>query len=295
MIIDCHAHLETRVLSLANLIRKMDEQEIDKACLIGRINEDIEPQKSFWMLNIQQFLMNSDWLRYIAYMASLTFYNKEGRLRSIWKPFTEGGNYQKTNIPDNESVALAIQQYPDRFWGWIFVNPKVKDPVEEVERWGCVKGMIGIKAHPYWHRYPVQALEKILRIAEDRGLPLLIHLGFKSQGDFEWLGSCFPKLKIIFAHAAIPYFKKAWPFILEKKNLYVDISSPHLNRGFVHKVIQVLGAEKCLYGTDSPYGFLDKTRDYDYSVVKNWVETASISSGEKEKILGKNFLELIHV
>jgi hypothetical protein len=39
MIIDCHYHLERRLLSDDFLLRKMDECEVDKVALMGVINK----------------------------------------------------------------------------------------------------------------------------------------------------------------------------------------------------------------------------------------------------------------
>ena len=50
MIIDCHAHLDERALSLEDQIQKMDEQGIQKTALIARITETLEPDKSEFLL-----------------------------------------------------------------------------------------------------------------------------------------------------------------------------------------------------------------------------------------------------
>ena len=47
-----------------------------------------------------------------------------------------------------------MRAHPDRFWGWVFVNPRAADPQAELERWAGEPGWIGVKAHPFWHRWP---------------------------------------------------------------------------------------------------------------------------------------------
>jgi predicted TIM-barrel fold metal-dependent hydrolase len=55
--------------------------------------------------------------------------------------------------PDNESVATALKEHPDRFLGWIFVNPNGKnDILQEYEKWKDTPGFIGVKAHP-WRQF----------------------------------------------------------------------------------------------------------------------------------------------
>jgi len=47
MIIDCHYHFERRLLNDDELLRKMDECEVDKVALMGVINEPIPKPPEF--------------------------------------------------------------------------------------------------------------------------------------------------------------------------------------------------------------------------------------------------------
>ncbi|MBI4541802.1 MAG: amidohydrolase [Gemmatimonadetes bacterium] len=297
MIIDCHAHLDERALALKTLVRKMDEEGITRVVLMARITETLEPEKSAMLLAVQRTVMNSTALRPIAALTSTSFYDERGELRRAWRPFTRGGKgYVKAQDPDNESVARALSLYPDRFWGWVFLEPKrMASPLEQLERWRTLPGMVGVKVHPYWHQYPVTDLRPIAQRAQELGLPLLIHLGFGAQGAYRWLIESFPRLRIVFAHAGIPYFKALWPLIRVHAHAFIDVSSPHLSEAFVRRAVSVVGPEKCLYGTDSPYGFTLPDGSYDYARVKGWVERLPVSTAAREGILGANFLRLLDV
>lgn len=298
MIIDCHAHLDTRMLEVDQLVRKMDEHGIARVVLMARITENVEPEKSAMLLAIQRTMMNSSALRPVAALTSTTFYDAEGALRPMWRPFTTGGaGYTKTMIPDNASVAAALGQRPDRLWGWVFLNPKNQQPspLEELEKWRSVKGMVGVKVHPYWHHYPLTALEPIARRAEELRLPMIIHLGFGGAAAARWLAESVPNLPVIFAHAGIPYFQALWPTVRSHRNAYIDVSSPHLSEAFVRRVVRAVGADKTLYGTDSPYGFHLADGTYDYGRVLGWVMRLPVSDRERDGILGGNFLRLINV
>jgi predicted TIM-barrel fold metal-dependent hydrolase len=74
------------------------------------------------------------------------------------------------------------------FLGWVFVNPRGgKDQVQVLNKWKNHPGFIGVKAHPFWHRYhPIELLpvaEQLVQI----GKPLLIHAGWGSHGDYDAL------------------------------------------------------------------------------------------------------------
>ncbi len=297
MIIDCHAHLDPRALTPEALIRKMDRHGVGRVALISRMTETIEPQKSFVLLSMQRILMNSRLFNPVAETVSRSFYDETGNLRSLWRPFTKNWQgYVKSMMPDNESVAAAVRRFPDRFWGWICLNPKEQpNALDDLEKWRSVPGMIGVKAHPYWHHFSVRSLDAIARRSEELGLPMLIHLGFGSQGEYRWLIETFPRLNIIFAHAGIPHYQALWPLVRSSRNAYVDLSSPHLSESFVRGVVRILGPEKCLYGTDSPYGFEEPDGTYDYGAVKGWMDRLPVSDPARASILGGNFLRLIRV
>jgi len=58
MIIDCHYHLEQRLLPVETLLKKMDDCEVDKVALMGVINEPI-PKPPEFLLHILRFALPS--------------------------------------------------------------------------------------------------------------------------------------------------------------------------------------------------------------------------------------------
>lgn len=299
MRIDAHFHLDERRQPLPALLSAMDRADIRRTVLIARVTEEVEPDKSRAMLAIQRTLLSSAWGRPAARLAAATFYDRTGSVRSCWRPFTAGGRgYRKSMEPDNDSVARAVAAHPNRLWGWAFVNPRLGDPrvgdaLAQAERWLSVPGMIGVKAHPYWHGFGVRELEPLLLHLEAKRIPLLIHLGFGAQGDFAWLAGRFPRLPVVFAHAAIPFFGAAWRTVRSREGLYVDLSSCHLSAGLVRRAVAALGPDRCLFGTDGPYGFTAPDGGYDDSVVRGWVERLALPDAEMEAVWGGNLLRIL--
>jgi uncharacterized protein len=199
--------------------------------------------------------------------------------------------YQK---PDNAAVAGLAAAHPGSFLGWIFLNPRA-DPnaLDELERWRQAPGMIGIKLHPHWHDYRTELLRPILRRAEELKLPALIHLGFGARGDFRAICERFPRLRVISAHAGFPFYQDLWRYRGDCPNLYVDLSSPYIDERLARGAVEAMGPERCLYGTDAPYGFHEGDGSYDYKQILGWVERMPVSSEKQEGVLGANFLSIL--
>ena len=59
--------------------------------------------------------------------------------------------------------------------------------------------------------------------------------------------------------------------------------------------VQAMGPERCLYGTDAPYGFHGEDGSYDYGEIRGWVERMPVSTEMRSRILGGNFREMVAV
>lgn len=285
MVTDCHMHFEPGVFPLDRMIECMDSHGIDRTALIPAV---VEP----FYLNTRARKAAGDVMR-----KALLGANPVGRLlyRSTLSKkgyfVLLGRKFRIVERPDNGPVAEVLSIHPDRFTGWIFINPAAGDDgMAEIRKWSPVPGMIGVKAHPFWHRYPVELLEPAASWCSDNGYPMLIHLGaVEGSGDYRRLPESLPDLKVIYAHAGIPFYRALWEFAGESRNVYVDLSSPYLDEKLVGETVDFLGPDKCLYGTDGPYGGQSAGEDYDYGLIRSWLEALPLSTGGLRKILSENF------
>lgn len=202
-----------------------------------------------------------------------------------------GNSYKIYTKPSNDIVATAIARFPDRFLGWIAVNPLIPESLEEVEFYLNNPSFIGVKVHPFMHQYSIKALDPIAALCESKGIPMIIHLSSEPDS-YKYLPENYPKLKLIYAHAGLPFWKKLWKYVKDQPNVFVDTSSDYLNLTIVKMAVESLGYRKVLYGCDGPYG-MKKFNEYDYSAKKSWIDSLQIPDNQKEYILGQNFLELI--
>lgn len=284
-VVDVHAHYEPRMLAVPAMLAQMDARGIRQVALIPCMNDPL-PETPARLLAVVRRLMRSPCHPLARVIAEATI--------------TDGGDLRlggKVHAiyprPDNASVAEVVRAHPDRFLGWIFLNPRAAVGLDELERWRGVPGMIGVKLHPHWHGWPLVDAIPIARRCEELGMPVLLHLGFGDRGDWRVLTAAAPRLRLIFAHAGIPHYDRIWGAIRADRRLALDVSSPYLDEALVRDAVAAVGPERVLYGTDAPYGFHDPDGGYDYGAIRGWVERLRLPARDIDRVLSGNALTLL--
>lgn len=285
IIVDCHFHVDESMLTLEKMIEEMDNNNITKTALIAPMNETMFDVDNSFQNHLQQLFR---FLILHTPQIGLKIYDglvKDGNLKLY------GNLYNIFTKPNNDFVANAITRFPERFLGWVAVNPMIPNFMEEVDYYLQKTGFIGVKAHPFMHGYSIKVLDPVAALCESKGIPMIIHLSSEPDS-YKYLPENYPKLKIIYAHAGLPFWKPLWKYVKSQPNLFVDTSSDYLTSSIVKLAVETLGYRKVIFGCDGPYG-MKKFNEYDYSEKKGWIDILQIPENKKEYILGKNFLSLI--
>jgi uncharacterized protein len=285
IIVDCHFHVDETMLTLEKMIEGMEKNNVTKTALIAPMNDTMFELESSFQHYLQRLfrllILNAPQIGLKIYDSLV----KDGYLKLY------GNSYKIFSKPNNDIVADAITRFPDRFLGWVAVNPLFPNMLEEIDYYLHKPSFIGVKAHPFMHGYSIKELDPVAAICESKGVPMIIHLSSEKES-YKYLPENFPKLKLIYAHGGLPFWKKLWKYVKDRPNVFVDTSSDYLNPFIVKMAVETLGYRKVLFGCDGPYG-MKKFNEYDYSDKKNWIESIQIPDNQKEYILGKNFLGLI--
>jgi len=170
----------------------------------------------------------------------------------------------------NAWIAAYAKEAPKRLLPCGSVHPRFTADAQKDMESLLRMGMRLIKIHPphqllYANDYlnGVEELETIYRVAEENGVPVMIHTGTSvfpgarnKYGDPIYVDDVavdFPKLKILIAHGGRPLWMDTAFFLLRRhKNVYLDISSippRRLLEGFPR--LEMI-AQKTLFGTDWP-------------------------------------------
>ena len=194
----------------------------------------------------------------------------------------------------NERTARAVRKYPDRLVGLAVVNPHYPEEVgPELERCFEELGMKGIKIHPTCNDYPVdgKGYEEVWRFASERGAFVLSHTwqGSSTCGP-KMLASVaekYPDLPIILGHSGgnPKGYEEAIEVAKDHPNLYLDLCGSLITGAWVERIVEAVGADRVLYGTDFP--FIDPFYEF------GKVCFAGIDEEEKKKILGLNMAEIL--
>jgi len=188
----------------------------------------------------------------------------------------------------NDFIASAVQKYPARLIGFCRLDPTAGEKsLEELERAVNVLKLKGVKLHPMAQNFTPENkyVLKIVENAADLNVPIVFDAG-KSIFPNKSLGELAGKVKdakIIFAHMRGEGYLEA---ALENDNIYLGtVKTGELNR--IQEAIAVLGAERIIAGSDSPYG------DMKYEIINKFEEIEELGEREKELIRGKNMERLV--
>jgi predicted TIM-barrel fold metal-dependent hydrolase len=58
------------------------------------------------------------------------------------------------------------------------------------------------------------------------------------------------------------------------------------------RAVEILGVERCLYGTDGPYGYQAADGKFDFGFIKARLDRLFPDAGARRRLLGGNFAEL---
>lgn len=197
----------------------------------------------------------------------------------------------------NDFVADAAGRFPDRFVAYCTVNPNYpeREMLEEMDRCVARGGFRGIKIHPSVHLYPADGpnYRPMWAFAQEHELPVLAHTWESDRlcGPlmFSGIGKAYPRAQILLGHSgASPVgMDQSIKAAQDSPNLHLDLTASYLPYGMLEVMVASVGADRVLFGTDTP--FLDGRPKI------GQVASARISDQEKRSIFGLNAKRLFRL
>jgi len=193
----------------------------------------------------------------------------------------------------NDAVLALMEDYPDRVLRFCYVNPRYPDDsMKEIERCVVRGGMAGIKL---WIACSARdkRVDAIAQRAAELRVPILQHAWYNARGqkpnestpaDVAAMAAKHPDTMIVMAHLT-GAGERGISEIAPYENLSVDISGGEPEAGVVELAVKKLGANRVVFGTDTPI------RSYGMTLGK--VVGAKLTAREKKLILGGNAEQLL--
>ena len=165
-------------------------------------------------------------------------------------------------ITGNSQVIEAMRAFPGRILGYCCINPNypADEMRDEIKR--CFDaGMIAIKYHPSCHKYPIDGDRYRLawEYADEHSLCVLTHTeGGGANCSVAQAGKCaqrYPNAKVIFGHSGFGYegARQCIEVAPKAPNAYFDLASSMADLGLVEMLVNGVGADRVLFGTDLPF------------------------------------------
>ena len=209
------------------------------------------------------------------------------------------------SIATNEAQQQSVNNFAkeidetEGFIGFGSVFPTGKSAIEELER---IKemGLKGVKLHPDYQGFFVddEKMKPIYKKISELGLITVFHAGVdfgfappycatpeRLEKALSWFES-----PVIAAHfGGLSCYEGVLQRLCGKENLYIDTSFSYamLPRYYALKIIEKQGANKVLFGTDTPW----HTAEMELRLIEN----LGLSDKELEQIKYKNACQLLNL
>jgi len=194
----------------------------------------------------------------------------------------------------NRQTVRAAQRYPGRYYGYNTCNINYDEDLAGWRRWFEEYPGVFVGIKPYWPYQQFSLLDERLtpwlEYADKRRLLLLLHSNTTEKfGETGVLCERYPGITFILAHAGCDYSVAEGCVRLAKThgNVVLEITYTTLTRGMIEYLVEEIGAERVLYGSDLPMR--------DPAPQLGWVAYARIPEEEKRMILGGNIRRLMEL
>ena len=174
---------------------------------------------------------------------------------------------------------------------YVIVNPLQPETYEQARRMLQAPWCVGIKVHPEEHAYRISDYgDELFAFFAEVGAPVMTHSGCPNSlpGDFVPFANRHPGARVLLAHLGNGAGDRGRVDLQVRAvqaakhgNLWIDTSSARsILPGLVEWAVQEIGAERLLFGSDTPL--------YHVALQRARIEAAEVSPEAKRLILREN-------
>lgn len=267
MIVDSHQHV---MLPTSMQIQKMDDAGVGKAILFTT-TPHVERAKTATLEAIGAEMQ-------VLYQLLAGSYSPEARSAKMKDTILE--------------LNQAIQDAPERFYGFgpVPLGLADNDTAEWVKKYIIGNSFKGIGEFTPGSEMQIAQLEPVFKtLADYHSLPIWVHTfnpvtlnGIKILME---LCRKYPPVPVIFGHMGGSNWMDVIAFAKEQKNAYLDLSAAFAPLSVKTALTEV--PERCLFGSDAPFG--------EPKLCRQLIEFVSPSTSVTEMVLGGNIERLLQI
>jgi predicted TIM-barrel fold metal-dependent hydrolase len=160
----------------------------------------------------------------------------------------------------NPEMADVVRRFPDRFRGYLALNPNYPDNLQaELAHYDDLGAFVGLKFLSDYHRYPItgDSYTPAYEFARERNLPILMHTwggsAYDSPQQVAEVASRYPTIRILMGHSGHGDWEASIKTALEHEHVYLELCAAYAVNGVVETFCERVGSERLLFGTDLPW------------------------------------------
>ncbi len=223
--------------------------------------------------------------------ADCTEYPK--KIREDWEP---------VHVSQEEGLEAALRfarRNEDRIGVLAWVNPNKETLSKKLISLISENRDIvyGIKIHPWESRIKLthEKVEPYIELARDMKLPVLVHTAKDKYSDARYLAYMakdYPDVRFIAAHMQLNgRYEDVLQIMRNYPNVYADTAWVKME--VAKKVMEAVGPERVLFGTDMP---IDGEDSLEHPIYREYfANAAGLDKESYEMLMGKNAKSLFHL
>jgi len=161
----------------------------------------------------------------------------------------------------NDEAVTAARTSDGRIVVYAVANPHRPDLSATLEEQLQLPEVVGLKIHPDTHHCPADdsAYDWVWRLAQATGSVVLAHTfagtPWSDPLRFGRVAERFPDVRIILAHAGVTPdgFRRSIDVCTRHAQFVVDTSGSYMTGHWIRRLVEELGPDRVLYGSDTPF------------------------------------------
>lgn len=221
----------------------------------------------------------------------------------------------------NERVFHFVDRYPDKFLTCVELNPKEKTSLDRLEEYVKSHEVKSVNMNPNFFGgffYNDKEIYPYYEKIQELGLPIMMHTGpalpcgrvkHNNPLAVDDVAYDFPNLKIVIEHMGYPWTDVAYSIAMKNKNVHIGLSgilnyiaksNPIYMKIELQKMLNTIGPEKILFGTDTPSVgggkiAIDFIKNYKNTLLDSITKAKKVGEKEKNMILRENAKRLFNI